>query len=69
MISGVKEIAIPLECAALWFNYVRINPMLLKALREVLGRLIVFINFLTRPRPMQRNEEDQARVAETILGI
>ncbi|MDX1334383.1 MAG: glutathione S-transferase N-terminal domain-containing protein [Gammaproteobacteria bacterium] len=43
--------------------------MLLKALREGLGRLIVFINFLTRPRPMQRSEEAQARVNEEASSL
>ena len=43
--------------------------MLLKALREGLGRLIVFINFVTRPRPMQRSEEEQARVNEEASSL
>ena len=43
--------------------------MLLKALREGLGRLIVFINFVTRPRPMQRSEEAQARVNEEASSL
>lgn len=33
--------------------------MLLKLLREGLGRLIVFINFITRPKPIQRTEAEQ----------
>lgn len=36
--------------------------MILKALREGLGRLIVFIDFLTRPSKMVRAKEDQAAV-------
>ncbi len=38
--------------------------MLLKLLREGLGRLIVFINFITRPRAIQRSEAEQKRVEE-----
>ena len=33
--------------------------MLLKLLREGLGRLIVFINFITRPKAIQRSEIEQ----------
>jgi len=33
--------------------------MILKALREGLGRLIVFINFITRPKPLVRSEAAQ----------
>lgn len=36
--------------------------MILKALREGLGRLIVFIDFLTRPSKMVRAKEDQEAV-------
>lgn len=36
--------------------------MLLKLLREGLGRLIVFINWLTRPSPIQRSSEKQEHV-------
>jgi glutaredoxin len=43
--------------------------MLLKALREGLGRLIVFINFVTRPRPMQRSQEAQARVNDEASSL
>ena len=38
----------------------------MKAIRWFLGKLILFIDALTAPRPMQRSAEDQARVdAET----
>lgn len=43
--------------------------MLLKALREGLGRIIVFIDFITRPKPIQRSEEDQARVDEEAASL
>lgn len=36
--------------------------MLLKLLREGLGRVVIFVDFLTRPKPMQRSEADQAVV-------
>ena len=43
--------------------------MLLKALREGLGRIIIFIDFITRPKPIQRSEEDQARVDEEAASL
>lgn len=36
--------------------------MIIKALREGLGRLIVLIDFLTRPKPLARSPEDQEAV-------
>jgi glutaredoxin len=36
--------------------------VILKALREGLGRLIVLIDFLTRPKPLQRDPEAQRAV-------
>jgi len=36
--------------------------MLLKLLREGLGRLIVFINFITRPKMLQRSDAEQKEV-------
>lgn len=38
--------------------------MLIKALRIALGQLIVFIDFITRPRKLKRSEEAQAAVAQ-----
>ena len=38
--------------------------MLLKLLREGLGRLIAFISFLTRPKQIKRSEEEQKKVDE-----
>ncbi len=40
--------------------------MFLKALREGLGRFIVFISFLFRPKQIQRAPEVQARINEEI---
>ncbi len=34
--------------------------MLLKIVREGLGRIIIFINWLTQPKPLQRSAEQQA---------
>lgn len=36
--------------------------MILKAFREGLGRLIVFISFIFSPKKIERSEEEQARV-------
>jgi len=36
--------------------------MFIKVLREGLGRLIVFIDFVTRPKPIRRNPEGQKAV-------
>jgi len=36
--------------------------MIVKALRNGLGNLIIFIDFITRPRKMKRSAEQQAKV-------
>jgi glutaredoxin len=36
--------------------------MLVKALRQGLGRLIVFVDYVTRPKPQQRPAHEQAQV-------
>ena len=38
--------------------------MIVKAVREGLGRIIVFIDFLTRPKKLQRSAEEQKRVEQ-----
>jgi len=38
--------------------------MILKILREGLGRLIVLLDFITRPRPVMRTAEEQSAVDE-----
>lgn len=43
--------------------------MLIKALRVGLGQLIVFIDFITRPRKQQRAPEAQAQVAQATAGM
>ncbi len=43
--------------------------MILKALREGLGRLIVFVDWLTRPKPLRRDPERQRLVDEQVKGM
>lgn len=38
--------------------------MLLKLLRKGLGSLVIFLDFVTRPTPMKRSAEEQAKVDE-----
>lgn len=40
------------------------KALLLKLIRNGLGRLIIFIDFLTRPKKMQRSEQLQQQVNE-----
>ncbi|HID83095.1 MAG TPA: glutaredoxin [Chromatiales bacterium] len=43
--------------------------MLLKILREGLGRVIVFVSWLTLPKPIQRAAEDQQRADEKAKNL
>ncbi len=45
--------------------------MPVKALREGLGRLIVFIDYISRPKPIQRNADEQksAELAAARLSL
>lgn len=43
--------------------------MILNALREGLGRIVVFIDILTRPRPLQRTPEAQREVEAAAQGL
>lgn len=43
--------------------------MIVKALRVGLGQLIIFIDFITRPRKQQRDAATQAQVAEAAKGL
>ena len=43
--------------------------MILKAIREGLGRLIVFIDWATRPKPMTRSAEEQQAVDQATRGM
>ncbi|QEY63686.1 glutaredoxin [Metapseudomonas lalkuanensis] len=43
--------------------------MFIKALRVGLGQLIIFLDFITRPRKLRRTAEAQARVAEETASL
>ncbi|BCG24177.1 hypothetical protein TUM18999_23680 [Pseudomonas tohonis] len=43
--------------------------MFIKALRIGLGQLILFIDFITRPRKLRRSAEAQARVEEETASL
>jgi glutaredoxin len=43
--------------------------VLIKALRIGLGQLIIFIDFITRPRPLRRTAEAQALVEQSAAGL
>ena len=43
--------------------------MFIKLLREALGRVIVFINFITLPNPIQRSKEKQNSVDQEVKKI
>lgn len=40
--------------------------MIVKAIREGLGRLIIFIDFITRPAKMKRSDSEQQAVNEAL---
>ena len=43
--------------------------MLLKLLQEGLGRIVLFVEWLTRPAKMQRDPAEQAQVDEQVAGM
>lgn len=43
--------------------------MILKMLREGLGRLVLFFDWLTRPKPVQRSPEQQQLVEQQLRGM
>ncbi len=43
--------------------------MIVKLVREGLGRLVVLIDFLTRPKQIQRSDEDQNTVNEAAAKL
>lgn len=43
--------------------------MIVKALRNGLGNLIIFIDFITRPRKMKRSAEQQAEVEQATSQL
>ena len=40
--------------------------MIIKAIREGLGRVIVLGDYLSRPKAIERNEQEQARIDESV---
>jgi len=46
-----------------------LKSLLVKGLREGLGRIIVFLSFITHPRPLKRSVEDQAEVGRQLKGL
>jgi|SRR5690554_2106554 len=43
--------------------------LLVKLLREGLGRMIAFISWITRPRKLKRTPEEQAQIEEQLKGF
>lgn len=43
--------------------------MFIKAVRVGLGQLIIFLDFITRPRKLSRSPEAQARIAEEAASL
>ncbi|MDG1582488.1 glutathione S-transferase N-terminal domain-containing protein [Pseudomonas sp. GOM6] len=43
--------------------------MLLKALRIGLGQIIIFLDFITRPRKLKRSPQSQAQVEREAAGM
>ena len=43
--------------------------MLLKLLREGMGRTIVFVDYVTRPKPVQCSPEDRAQVEKAAQSL
>ncbi|WJN57216.1 glutaredoxin domain-containing protein [Pseudomonas sp. SO81] len=43
--------------------------MLIKALRIGLGQIIIFLDFITRPRKLKRSPQEQARVESAAAGL
>ena len=43
--------------------------MLIKALRIGLGQLIIFLDFITRPRKLKRSPQEQAAVESAAAGL
>lgn len=42
---------------------------LLKLVREALGRIIIAIDFLTRPQPLKRSKPEQTRINSQLAGL
>lgn len=43
--------------------------MILKLLREGLGRLVIFVDWLTQPNRMQRSPEHQKQIDDAVKGM
>lgn len=43
--------------------------MLIKALRIGLGQIIIFLDFITRPRKLKRSPQEQAQVENAAAGL
>lgn len=43
--------------------------MLIKLIREGLGRIIVFINFITQPKPLKRTQDEQHKVDQAAKTL
>ena len=41
----------------------------MKTIRKIVGAIILFINSMTRPRPVQRSQEDQKNVDRLTEGL
>lgn len=46
-----------------------IKSLILKAVRNGLGLVIVFFDWISRPKPLQRSEEEQARAQSAMQGL
>ncbi len=46
-----------------------IKSLILKAVRNGLGLIIVFFDWVSRPKPSQRSEEEQARAQSAMQGL
>ncbi len=43
--------------------------MLIKLIRNALGTVVVFVDWVTRPKAMQRSPTEQSRVQSTMNGL
>jgi glutaredoxin len=58
-----------LQVSCCLFSSSRILSVLIKALRIGLGQLIIFIDFITRPRQIKRSAEAQAVVNQAAASL
>jgi len=43
--------------------------MLLKMLRNLFGYILVFLNWLSQPKPVKRSKEEQLRAQQGVAGL